>query len=716
MTYVEEEGGGGRDSFLSHPRHPIRHQKNTLAIASSNDPQETKNESANKRHQTKLLLVSLIESLCQTYGDSPESRRKIFFMICQTLNSMGFIDSEFIDEVASVRSTYHKAFEHLFYTAAQTVRQQELNMGKQPRLLTSLEQQDILKERIESLSREPKLQYTLSIQNSRYKNDFVQVKILGRGGFASAWCARNKLDDIEYAIKKIRLMDQAEEGYEKIFREIKNLARLEHHNVVRYYSSWLEYAIDDDDDQEDDDNEDWVSTNSYSRASVSFTDQEDNSSVFNGQDPTFDEPSSSFDSLNNNKPTTAEEMSFIQFGNEEGEGDEEQEENSEKPKIYIHPTRSNSTITSSNQHKTKKEGGFILFIQMQLCPSTLHEYIKIRNQNPKEYFDEQQNKDLFCQILQGAAYIHQQGLIHRDLKPSNIFLSRRDGSSEALIPKIGDFGLAASVIQNEQEEEAEGVEEDDDMYYDYLASTFESQHSTQSAIELLAASSSPSSNHKENSSSTSDSILSLYPALPPKRKTSQSQRNRTGAVGTRTYAAPEQLASYNEPYDEKADIYSLGIILFELYYPFSSAMERAITLDRLKKHIFPETFVKKYCVLKDIISSMMSLDPCHRPAALELLNHAFFRDNKYAQQQQQHSLITTNTALSYVSSRELHHDREMAEMQHRYLQMKQEKEDLQRRLDELQTKLDGCSVDTKKRHHSCEEEQGQPDMKRKELS
>ena len=47
-------------------------------------------------------------------------------MICQTLSSLGFIDSEFIDEVAGVRSTYHKAFEQLFYTAAQIIRRQEL--------------------------------------------------------------------------------------------------------------------------------------------------------------------------------------------------------------------------------------------------------------------------------------------------------------------------------------------------------------------------------------------------------------------------------------------------------------------------------------------------------------------------------------------------------------------------------------------------------------
>ncbi|CAG8804610.1 7029_t:CDS:2, partial [Racocetra fulgida] len=39
----------------------------------------------------------------------------------------------------------------------------------------------------------------------RYNNDFVELKLLGKGGFASVWQAKNKLDGIEYAIKKISL-------------------------------------------------------------------------------------------------------------------------------------------------------------------------------------------------------------------------------------------------------------------------------------------------------------------------------------------------------------------------------------------------------------------------------------------------------------------------------------------------------------------------------
>jgi translation initiation factor 2-alpha kinase 3 len=47
-------------------------------------------------------------------------------------------------------------------------------------------------------------------------------------------------------------------------------------------------------------------------------------------------------------------------------------------------------------------------------------------------------------------------------------------------------------------------------------------------------------------------------------------------VGTKLYTAPE--IEKGLPHDLKVDIYSLGIIAFELLYPFSTGMERIVTL------------------------------------------------------------------------------------------------------------------------------------------
>ncbi|KAF3337949.1 serine/threonine-protein kinase GCN2 [Carex littledalei] len=46
----------------------------------------------------------------------------------------------------------------------------------------------------------------------------------------------------------------------------------------------------------------------------------------------------------------------------------------------------------------------------------------------------------------------------------------------------------------------------------------------------------------------------------------------TRQIGTFPYSAPE-LEKDGPQIDEKVDIYSLGVILFELWYPFSTRME-----------------------------------------------------------------------------------------------------------------------------------------------
>lgn len=45
-----------------------------------------------------------------------------------------------------------------------------------------------------------------------------------------------------------------------------------------------------------------------------------------------------------------------------------------------------------------------------------------------------------------------------------------------------------------------------------------------------------------------------------------------------------------KPYGQKVDIFSLGMILFEMLYSFSTQMERVRTLMEIKKRIYPEDF------------------------------------------------------------------------------------------------------------------------------
>ena len=48
-----------------------------------------------------------------------------------------------------------------------------------------------------------------------------------------------------------------------------------------------------------------------------------------------------------------------------------------------------------------------------------------------------------------------------------------------------------------------------------------------------------------------------------------------------------------EPYDQKVDIFSLGMIFLELLMPFSTGMERVTTLQNARKGVFPERFCRE---------------------------------------------------------------------------------------------------------------------------
>lgn len=93
--------------------------------------------------------------------------------------------------------------------------------------------------------------------------------------------------------------------------------------------------------------------------------------------------------------------------------------------------------------------------------------------------------------------------------------------------------------------------------------------------------------------------------------------------GTFFYMSPERRK--NQPFDFKSDIYSLGIILFDMLLTFKTTMERhRILCDLIDNNNFPAQLSLNQ---KDLIKSMLSLKPQDRPNCSELkqlLNSIFW--------------------------------------------------------------------------------------------
>ncbi|XP_062286854.1 interferon-induced, double-stranded RNA-activated protein kinase-like [Scomber scombrus] len=68
---------------------------------------------------------------------------------------------------------------------------------------------------------------------SRFTSDFDSIEPLGKGAFGCVFKAKDKLLHKCYAIKIVRCK-------EKALREVGALSDLHHHNIVRYYTCWME--------------------------------------------------------------------------------------------------------------------------------------------------------------------------------------------------------------------------------------------------------------------------------------------------------------------------------------------------------------------------------------------------------------------------------------------------------------------------------------------
>lgn len=250
--------------------------------------------------------------------------------------------------------------------------------------------------------------------NSRYFNDFEAISCLGKGGFGVVFEVRNKIDDCKYAIKRIHL-PLNKNGRDKVMREVKALAKLDHQNIVRYYNSWLEVYPSDWKEK----SEDKILENE--RTKYSFSSQAKVTSAFPTSKSVMSPSASNLITKSDNSNAflcneNGLTDSYIVFQNESKENNI----NTNFKNDFKYDS-SPSSLDTSIDEKIKTSPSSLntyLYIQMQLCQrQTLREWLKTnQDRSPVAVCD------IFIQIVNAVEHVHSMGLMHRDLKVILFFI------------------------------------------------------------------------------------------------------------------------------------------------------------------------------------------------------------------------------------------------------------------------------------------------------
>ena len=333
------------------------------------------------------------------------------------------------------------------------------------------------------------------VRYSRYTSEFKEILPLGRGGFGTVFQCRNVLDGREYAIKKIKIASplsvdgnvtqQLSMKLHRVLREVKCLALLDHPNIVRYYTAWLEVDQHDDDDETHTTKSIFdlkgsgrifsgglfsgFASNSmamrlpfskrtshgsgilglYNHFGSLPLDESKSVTTHQHDDPNNDSCKGDDDDLGftweRSKENTGDHLqkevpnvdgSQSNFGS--CSGDNGLDANAvDTTRDIKHAAKFPESTINEDKETKPPEGRHILFIQMQLCSvQTLADFLASREARcgtiPQcSLLKSQYAVDvpfalrLFAQIAQGIKHVHKQGLIHRDLKPQvSVWLNR----------------------------------------------------------------------------------------------------------------------------------------------------------------------------------------------------------------------------------------------------------------------------------------------------
>ncbi|XP_051856821.1 eukaryotic translation initiation factor 2-alpha kinase 1 [Antechinus flavipes] len=515
----------------------------------------------------QLLLVSLLEHLSHVHEPDPHRSRQVFTLLCQTFTKMGLLSSfACSEEFSSLRLHHNKAITELMRIAKQRV----------------LEAQH---EKYPHVHRIRAKEVVFEAQTSRYLNEFEEIAVLGKGGYGKVYKVKNKLDRQFYAIKKILIKKATKKDCMKVLREVKVLAGLQHPNIVGYHTAWIEHvhsaqpqdkrlpivkfpSLQLVSDETEDRDQCHIQSDESSSSSIIFADLDSE------KEKPFAE--TCIDNQNNKLVSYTD---LITRDNNDYESQENCLVNtSTRSLVNHHMLQENNSYLEENFTSTEESSEenlallgqsevryhLMLHIQMQLCEISLWDWIIDRNKNKGSSVDEPSCPYVMSSV---ATKIFQE-LLEGVYYIHNMGVVHRDLKPRNIFLQGPDHHVRIGDFG--------------------LACTDIIQKDTE------------------------------WTNGNGKRLT------HTSRVGTSLYASPEQLQG--SEYDAKSDMYSLGVILLELFQPFGTEMERAEVLTGLRNGQIPESLHQRCPIQAKYIKQLTRSNSSQRPSAGQLLESELFQN------------------------------------------------------------------------------------------
>ncbi|CAG9128250.1 unnamed protein product [Plutella xylostella] len=404
--------------------------------------------------------------------------------------------------------------------------------------------------------------------HSRLSAEFEVLKWLGKGAFGDVLKVKNKLDGGFYAIKRIKLNPENVQLNKKITREVKLLSRLNHENVVRYYNAWIETmsAVLDD----------TTETISTDPSVVKEPKNQIKKACPNSMEADLAKlaPGVKLEWSISEAPITKPDAESDSEEDDDNDDDDDDEDEGWFKRL---PVTTNLDETSSSiEFEVDTDN------QSQTLPS---EELPSDPRPPTEHIQQVLYIQMeFCE-KNTLRHAIDNGLFMENYRVWKLFREIVEGLAHVhqkgmihrdLKPvnifldsndhvKIGDFGLATKAFTS-------------------------------------------------------------LPVIEDKEKPQEEfGGSLTGQIGTALYVAPELLQAGNKViYNQKVDLYSLGIILFEMCHaPLDTGMERMMVLTELRtREILMSERVERAIDPKalTVIRWLLNHDPSLRPTCAELLS------------------------------------------------------------------------------------------------